>query len=156
MNFTIRPAQKSDVPAILNLINELAIFEREPDAVEVTEEDLLRDGFKEKPDFVCIVAENNNKIEGIALMYYRYSTWKGRVLHLEDLIVRESFRGKGLGSALLDEVVKFGKQQKVRRISWEVLDWNTPAIEFYEKKGANVMRDWHVVQLDEEAINNYN
>lgn len=155
MDFNIRKAKKEDMPMVHELIKDLAIFEKEPDAVEVTISDLERDGFDQNPEFMCFVAEKENRIEGLALVYYRYSTWKGKVLHLEDLIVKESSRGTGLGTALLDEVVRFGKEQKVKRISWEVLDWNTPAIDFYEKKGANVLRDWHVVQLDEPGIKNY-
>ena len=94
-------------------------------------------------------------VEGIALVYGRYSTWKGETLHLEDLIVSEEKRGYGLGTLLLDEVVRYGHSLKVKRISWEVLDWNEPAIAFYEKKGAKVMRDWDVVQLNEKGIETY-
>lgn len=155
MSFTIRNAQKEDMPQVLGLIKELAVFEKEPEAVEVTVKELEQDGFGEYPAFHCFVAEVNSKIEGIALVYHRYSTWKGKALHLEDLIVSESMRGTGLGTALLDQVVKYGHILGVKRINWEVLDWNEPAIAFYEKKGANVMRDWDVVQLNEEAINNY-
>ena len=155
MSFTIRNAQKEDMPQVLGLIKELAVFEKEPEAVEVTVKELEQDGFGEHPAFHCFVAEVNSKIEGIALVYHRYSTWKGKALHLEDLIVSESMRGTGLGTALLDQVVKYGHILGVKRINWEVLDWNEPAIAFYEKKGANVMRDWDVVQLNEEAINNY-
>ena len=111
--------------------------------------------FKNNPEFVCLVAENGPSIEGLALMYYRYSTWKGKVLHLEDLIVSEKFRGNGIGTLLLDEVVKYGKQFGVKRINWEVIDWNEPAIAFYEKKGAKVLRDWDVVHLNEQGINDY-
>lgn len=140
---------------VLNLIRALAVFEKEPDAVEITEAYLMEKGFGSHPAFQCFVAEMNNNIEGIALVYKRFSTWKGEVLHLEDLIVSHEMRGKGLGEALLNEVVKYGNLLGVKRISWEVLDWNTPAIEFYEKKCANVMRDWNVVQLDEKGIKNY-
>ena len=150
-----RLATKQDMPRVLELIQELAIFEKEPDAVEVTLSDLEQDGFGINPKFTCFVVEIEGNVEGIALVYTRYSTWKGEVLHLEDLIVSEKCRGKGLGSRLLDTVVKYGKEKGVRRISWEVLDWNEPAIEFYEKKGANVMRDWDVVHLDQQAIENY-
>ena len=111
--------------------------------------------FGEHPAFTCFVAEVNGTVEGTALVYNRYSTWKGIVLHLEDLIVSEAMRGTGLGTALLDEVVRFGYRAGVKRISWEVLDWNEPAIAFYEKKGARVMRDWDVVQLDEAGIKEY-
>lgn len=155
MDFTIRNARKEDMTQVLSLIKELALFEKEPDAVEVTVEELEKDGFGDNPAFHCFVAEVNSKIKGIALIYNRYSTWKGRAIHLEDLIVNESMRGSGLGTALLDEVIKYGHNLGVKRINWEVLDWNEPAIDFYEKKGANVMRDWDVVQLSETAIKNY-
>ena len=155
MEFQIRWAKKKDLSQILDLIKALAIFEREPDAVEIDEAYLEEKGFGEHPSFQCIVAEAGGKIEGMALVYKRFSTWKGEVLHLEDLIVNQSMRGQGLGEALLNEVVKYGGELGVKRISWEVLDWNTPAIEFYEKKGANVMRDWNVVQLNEEGIKKF-
>lgn len=155
MNFTIRTASKNDMPQVLNLIKQLAVFEKEPDAVEVTLTDLENDGFGENPAFHCFVAEVNGTIEGMALVYNRYSTWKGKALHLEDLIVNETMRGTGIGSALLDEVVKYGYHLGVKRINWEVLDWNEPAIVFYEKNGANVMREWNVVHLNEQAIKNY-
>lgn len=155
MNYSIRDSRAEDMEQVLGLVQELALFEKEPQAVEVTREDLVRDGFGEKKLFHCFVAELDNQIIGIALVYPRYSTWKGPVIHLEDLIVSQKMRGSGLGTALLNEVVKYGHKLGVKRISWEVLDWNEPAIEFYEKKGANVMRDWDVVQLNEEAIANY-
>jgi len=155
MTFTIRNAKKSDMPQVLSLIKELAVFEKEPEAVEVTIRDLENDGFSENPSFHCFVAEVHGKIEGMALVYNRYSTWKGKALHLEDLIVSDVMRGSGIGSALLDEVVKYGHHLGVKRITWEVLDWNEPAIVFYEKKGANIMRDWNVVHLNEQAIKNY-
>lgn len=155
MDYIIREALKTDMPQVLNLIKELATFEKEPDAVEVTIEDLMNDGFGTHPAFNCFVAEVNSKVEGIALIYNRYSTWKGKILHLEDLIVSQSMRGSGLGTALLDEVVKYAHNLGVKRINWEVIDWNEPAIAFYEKKGAKVLRDWDVVQLSEEGIINY-
>ena len=150
-----RLATKKDMPRVLELIKELAVFEREPDEVEVTVKDLEDDGFGDNPKFTCFVVEVNNKVEGIALVYPRHSTWKGEVIHLEDLVVSKSSRGLGLGTILLDEVVKFAKNLGVKRVSWEVLDWNEPAIKFYESKGATIMRDWDVVQLNEEAIHNY-
>jgi ribosomal protein S18 acetylase RimI-like enzyme len=150
-----RLAVKQDMPRVLELIQELATFERETNAVEVTLTDLEKDGFGSSPKFVCFVLEIDNSVEGIAIVYTRYSTWKGEVLHLEDLIVSEKCRGKGLGTKLLDAVVNHGKDMGVKRISWEVLDWNEPAIKFYESKGANVMRDWDVVQLDKNGIENY-
>lgn len=151
----IRRAVESDVPDILRLIRELADFEREPEAVEVTEEDLLRAGFGPEPLFECLLAFRDAEVVGLALYYYRFSTWKGRALHLEDLIVSERFRGKGIGSLLLDEVVELGRRQGLRRIYWEVLEWNRPAIDFYESRGATIMEDWRMVHLGEEAITNY-
>lgn len=155
MNYHIREAHKADMPQVLQLIVELAVFEKEPDAVEVTVEELESKGFGTAPDFHCFVAEIETKIIGMALVFTRFSTWKGRVLHLEDLIVSEHFRGYGIGTALLDEVVKYAAKFKVKRVSWEVLDWNTPAIDFYETKGADVKRDWDVVHLDSNGIKNY-
>ncbi len=152
MNFNIRNAQTEDMSEVLQLIHELAVFEKEEDAVEVTIADLQRDGFGKEKLFHCFVADTEDGIGGMALVYPRYSTWKGPVIHLEDLIVTEKMRGTGLGSALLTEVVKYGSQLGVKRISWEVIDWNEPAIAFYEKKGARVMRDWDVVQLDEKGM----
>jgi len=155
MNFEIRKALKKDMPDVLSLIKALAVFEKEPNAVNITIKDLERDGFGSQPAFYCFVAEVNNKVEGIALVYKRYSTWKGSVLHLEDLIVSQKMRGTGIGTALLNEVIKYGHSLNVKRINWEVLDWNESAIAFYEKKGAKVLRDWDVVQLDEKGIKNY-
>jgi len=155
MNTSIRLANKNDMKSVLDLIVELAIFEKEPNAVEVTLENLEEDGYGKLPKFTCFVAEADSKILGAALVYMRYSTWKGNILHLEDLIVKQKMRGNGLGTALLNEVVKFGDKLGVKRISWEVLDWNEPAIKFYEKKGADVKRDWDVVHLNENGIKNY-
>jgi len=152
MKFSIRKARTEDMGQVLQLIQELASFEKEEDAVEVTSEDLINDGFGDEKLFQCFVAETEGAIVGMALVYPRYSTWKGPVIHLEDLIVTEQMRGSGLGSALLTEVVKYGNSLGVKRISWEVIDWNEPAITFYEKKGARVMRDWDVVQLDEQGM----
>ncbi len=155
MNYKIREATKGDMPQVLELIKELASFEKEAGAVTVTSEDLVHDGFGEDKLFHCFVGELDDTIIGMALVYPRYSTWKGPVLHLEDLIVTEKMRGSGIGNALLAKVVQYGYGLGVKRISWEVLDWNEPAISFYERKGANVMRDWDVVQLDEKGIKNF-
>lgn len=150
-----RLALRQDMPRVLELVQELAIFEKEPHAVEITVSDLENDGFGTDPKFTCFVVEVDKTIEGIALVYTRYSTWKGQALHLEDLIVSQKCRGQGLGTLLLDTVVKHAKKLGVKRVSWEVLDWNESAIKFYESKGANVMRDWDVVHLDQNGINNY-
>lgn len=155
MEFSIREAHPKDMVHVLRLIKELAEFENEPDAVEVNADDLIDHGFGDQKSYHCFVAEHNHTIVGMALVYPRFSTWKGRVIHLEDLIVTEKMRGSGLGSALLNEVVKYAHELGVKRLSWEVLDWNEPAIRFYEAKGAHVMRDWDVVQLDEKGIQKY-
>lgn len=151
----IRKATKNDMPSVLELIQELATFEKEPDAVVVTVADLIRDGFSENPLFQCFVAEVDGEIIGMALFYYRFSTWKGKTIHLEDLIVKESKRGTGAGFALYKEIIKQGKAENVRRIEWNVLDWNTPAIDFYEKSGAKVLGDWRVVHMDDKGIEQF-
>ena len=151
----IRKATKNDMPSVLELIQELATFEKEPDAVVVTVDDLIRDGFSENPLFQCFIAEVDGEIIGMALFYYRYSTWKGKTIHLEDLIVKENKRGTGAGFALYKEIIKQGKSENVRRIEWNVLDWNTPAIDFYEKSGAKVLGDWRVVHMDDKGIEQF-
>lgn len=143
------------MPAVLELIRELAAFEREPDAVVVTVDELVKDGFGPDPLFYTFIAEVNNEIIGIALFYYRYSTWKGKTIHLEDLIVKQDKRGTGAGSALYKEVIKFAKQEGVRRVEWVVLNWNTHAIQFYERSGAAIMKDWLTVQMNEEGITKF-
>ena len=149
----IRKGEKEDMPAILELIKELAIFEKEPEAVVVTESDLVRDGFSTNPLFYTFIAEVEGEIIGMALYYYRYSTWKGKTIHLEDLIVKEKSRGTGAGYALYAEIIAQGKKENVRRIEWNVLDWNTPAIDFYNKSGAKLLEDWRVVHMDGAGIN---
>ena len=149
----IRKGNPEDMEAVLVLIQELADFENESNAVVITVEDLVRDGFSSTPLFHVFVAEVETQIVGIALYYYRYSTWKGKTIHLEDLVVKENMRGSGVGFALYAEVIKQGKKDKVRRIEWNVLDWNTPAINFYKNSGAKILDDWRVAQMNEEAIN---
>lgn len=155
MENTIRRFKREDLPQILELIRELAAFEKEPDAVEVTVTELEREGLGENPLFTCFVAEENGKIEGMALVYFRFSTWKGRTVHLEDLIVRQEKRGTGLGGALYKKVIEYALEQGVKRCEWVVLDWNTPAIEFYERSGATVLTDWNTVQMDEESMKRF-
>ncbi|CAM3345963.1 GNAT family N-acetyltransferase [Aequorivita lipolytica] len=161
----VRKATKEDMPQVLELIKELAIFENEPNAVEVTVTDLQNEGFGENPLFTCFVAEldasaslsdqNSDEIVGAALIYYRFSTWKGRTLHLEDLIVNETHRGKGIGEALYKQVMQFAYDRGLKRVAWDVLDWNKGAIKFYERSGANIMKDWRVVHMDEKGLKNY-
>lgn len=151
----IRKATKEDMPEVLNLIHELAVFENEPDAVEISVEDLETEGLGNAPLFQCLVAEKNDEIVGTALFYYRFSTWKGRSLHLEDLIVKASERSKGIGEALYKKVMEFALEKGIKRVAWEVLDWNEGAIRFYERTGAQVMSEWRVVHFTQDNIRNY-
>ena len=121
----------------------------------MTVDDLQKDGFGDNPAFKCFVAEVNNEVHGTAIVYNRFSTWKGKIIHLEDLVVSHKMRGHGIGTALLDKVVMYGYELGVKRINWEVLDWNEGAIKLYEAKGAKILRDWDVVHLDEKGIKNY-
>ncbi|MCO6161490.1 GNAT family N-acetyltransferase [Flavobacterium sp. NRK F7] len=148
----IRKGTIQDMPAVLALIKELAEFEKEPNAVEVTLSDLERDGFSNTPLFQTFVAEQDNAVIGVALYYYRYSTWKGKTIHLEDLVVKEDKRGTGAGFALYSQIIQQGHKEGVKRIEWNVLDWNTHAITFYEKSGAKILQDWKVVQMNKEGI----
>ena len=148
----IREANPSDMSSVLRLIKELAKFENEPEAVEVTVENLINSGFKKNPSFKAYVAEKEERIVGMALFYERYSTWKGKAIHLEDLIVEEEFRGKGIGNALYTEVLKYAYKNNFKRVAWEVLDWNTPAIDFYESTGAKLLKEWRVVHMDEKSL----
>lgn len=155
MNYSIRKAKKEDLPQILELIQELAEFEKEPDAVEVDLQELKEAGFGPNALYTCFVARVGDRIEGMALVYFRFSTWKGRTIHLEDLIVREKMRGTGLGSALYKKVIEYSLEIGVKRCEWVVLDWNKPAIDFYKRSGAKVFENWHTVQMDEEAMKNF-
>lgn len=155
MNFSIREGKITDMPSVLNLIKELAHFEKEADAVVISVADLEKDGFGNAPLFKTFVAEVDEEIVGMALFYPRYSTWKGPTIHLEDLIVKKSKRGLNIGSALYKKVIEYGYNLGVRRMEWVVLGWNTPAIEFYKKTGAHILDDWKTVQMDELAIKNY-
>lgn len=142
MSIEIRQGTKADIPFALNLVKELAVYEKAPNEVEVTIEEMTDWGFGSDKQFDFFVALENNVIVGLALYYYKYSTWKGKCLFLEDIIVTESQRGKGLGKLLFDKVVQVAKEQKVRRMEWQVLDWNTPAIEFYKKYDATLDGEW--------------
>ncbi len=155
MSLLIRPAIATDMDAVLKLITELAVFEKEPDAVDISKETLVKYGLGENPLFHCFVAEKNSKIIGMALVYFRFSTWKGRSLHLEDLIVSETYRGTGAGKALYNEVMKFGHKNSVGRVEWVVLDWNKNAIEFYQKSGATLLKDWYLAQMDKDKLATY-
>ncbi|WP_299012676.1 GNAT family N-acetyltransferase [uncultured Polaribacter sp.] len=155
MSFLIRLATKEDMQAVHNLITELAIFEKEPNAVEITVADLIKDGFSENPKFKVFVAEQENVIIGIALFYERFSTWKGRTIHLEDLIVTKEKQKIGAGKALYTAVLKYAYDNNYKRVAWEVIDWNTNAIDFYKSTGATYLNNWSVVQMNDENLESF-
>ena len=151
----IRKAERSDMVSVLGLIKELAEFEREPKSVSINVDDLINDGFCNDPKFRCLVAEKNKKVIGMALFYGRYSTWKGKTLHLEDLIVKKKFRGQGIGKELYKKFIEIAQNEGVRRAEWVALDWNVKAIKFYKNSGAKVLSDWKTIQIDKKSIKNY-
>ena len=153
----IRKAKSSDVKDIIRLLVELAVYEKEPDAVKVTEEELIRDGFGSNPRFSCLLAELNSEIVGLAFYTPRYSTWVGDTLHLEDLIVTEKMRGKGIGTILYKSFLEEARRRDVNRVEWSVLDWNKPAIDFYKKTGAIIdgLNQWKIVRMNKQIIDDY-
>ena len=155
MSFTIRLAQKNDMRSVHDLIVELAEFEREPQAVVITIADLERDGFSDHPKFKVFVAEEDGLIIGMALFYERFSTWKGKVIHLEDLIVTESKRKLGVGKALYIKLMEFAYENNYKRVAWEVLDWNQNAIYFYESTGAQLLKEWRVVHMTSRDLEKF-
>jgi GNAT superfamily N-acetyltransferase len=153
MAIRIRPAIAADVPQILAFIRALAAYEREPDAVTANEADLRRDGFGPNPFYFCLIAENNGAPAGFAFYFFNYSTWLGRPgLYLEDIFVLPEFRGLGIGKKLLQQVAAIAVEKDCRRLQWEVLDWNTPAIEFYRAVGAEFLDEWRNVRVTGEAL----
>jgi GNAT superfamily N-acetyltransferase len=152
MDVIIRKGKETDLPALLNLIFELAEFEKAPDAVTNTVEEMTRDGFGKNPAFEFFVAEYGNQVIGIALYFIKYSTWKGKGIYLDDLIVTEKFRGKGVGKKLFDQVIKVAKTINAKQLHWQVLDWNEAAIRFYKSYGASVDHEWLDCKLTEEQL----
>lgn len=156
MEIKIRKGELSDIADALNLIKELAEYENAPNEVETSIESMTEDGFGDGNLFKFLVAESDNKVIGIAVYFYTYSTWKGRVLYLEDLVVKESFRRHGIGKMLFDELVSIAVETKCKRMSWQVLEWNEPAIKFYEKIGAEFDGEWINCRLTYNDLKNYN
>ena len=152
----IRIGDKSDLPQTLSLIKELAAYEKAPLEVEVTLTEMEGWGFGENKIFDFFVAEENNTIIGIALYYYKYSTWKGKCIFLEDIIVTESRRGEGIGKKLFEEVVKVAAKEKVRRLEWQVLDWNESAIQFYKKFNSHLDEEWINCKLTDRELEKFN
>ena len=155
MEIIIRKAMKKDSNAIHNLIIELAIFEKEPDSVKVSALEIENHGFGSKPLFECIVAEINDVVVGMALYYPRYSTWRGPTFHLEDLIVSEKYKGKGIGTKLYSAFIRKSYNLGVQRVEWNVLNWNTQAVNFYKNSGATVLNDWDTVQMHRLEMGKY-
>ncbi len=138
----VRKGEEKDIASALALVKELALYEKAPAEVEVSVEEMSNWGFGKDKIFDFFVAEVAGKTVGIALYYYKYSTWKGKCLFLEDIIVTEKMRGQGIGHLLFEEVAKVARQQEVRRMEWQVLDWNQPAIKFYEKYKSHFDPEW--------------
>lgn len=147
-NITIREATIDDCPRMLELVHELAVFERAPDEVTVTMEHFIQSGFGDKPVWWAIVAEVDGVVVGFALYYIRYSTWKGQRMYLEDILVTEEWRGKGAGKLLMDKLIQIAKAKGFSGMLWQVLDWNEPAINFYKKYNAKFDPEWVNVSIE--------
>ena len=154
-NLIIRKGRKEDLPAVLELIRELALFEKAPEQVTNTLDAMENDGFGEKPVFGLHVAELNSVIVGMALYFVKYSTWKGKGLYLDDLVVTEKHRGKGIGTKLLHAYLTIAKEINANQAHWQVLDWNAPAIELYKKMGASIEKEWLDCKLTAQQIREY-
>jgi GNAT superfamily N-acetyltransferase len=149
---SIRRAEKTDMAAVFQLVKELAEYEKAPEEVIVTEADYIRDGFGDKPLFGCLVAERNGIILGISFYYWRYSTWKGKRLYLEDLVVNDKQRGSGIGKLLFERTVQEAIDQQCSGMMWQILDWNEPAIRFYKKYDAFISEEWLNGSLDADQM----
>ena len=152
MSMNIRRAVKEDCPRLLELIQELAVYEKAPDEVSVTLEHFEASGFGENPVWWAFVAEENGIVTGFALYYIRYSTWKGQRMYLEDILVTENSRGKGLGKLLMDRLIEEAKEKRFNAIVWQVLEWNEPAINFYKKYNADFDPEWINCSIDLNKI----
>lgn len=151
----IRKAIKKDIPVIIDLIKELALYEKAPQEVTITAKQLEEDGFGEAPLFWILLAENEDEVLGMSFYYIRYSTWKGKCLYLEDIVVKEAHRRGGIGKKLFDATVAEAKEMNAALMCWQVLDWNAPAIAFYKKYNANFDDEWLNCKMTAEQIKNY-
>lgn len=154
-SINIRKGTPKDIPAVLKLIRELALYEKAPQEVTNTEEAMNRDGFGENPVFSLLVAEMEEQVVGMAIYFIKYSTWKGKGVYLDDIVVNEKFRGQGIGKLLLDEVIRDCKSMGAKQLHWQVLDWNEPAIGFYKNYDATFDTEWINCKLTEEQILNF-
>jgi GNAT superfamily N-acetyltransferase len=155
MEYSIRNGRQSDIPHIFNLIQELAIFENSLSEVEISQDKLEEDGFGKNPLFKFFVAESEGKVIGLALFFTYYSTWKGKSIYIEDLVVKESFRGIGIGKMLLREVVKYAKENDFDNVIWQVLNWNQSSIDFYLATGATLDNKWINCRLNKDKMTNF-
>lgn len=151
----IRVAVKEDCPRLMELVNELALYEKAPEEVTVTLDEFIDAGFGDKPVWKAFVAEVDGIIVGFAVYYIRYSTWKGNRMYLEDLIVTEEYRGKKIGKLLFDRLIAEAKELGFSGMVWQVLDWNEPALNFYNKYEANIEAGWLNASLSKEQLQNY-
>lgn len=145
---TLRKAESFDIPLIFSLVKELALFERAPEEVTATIEDYEINGFSDKPLFDAFILFENDQLVGFALWYFRFSTWKGKRLYLEDLFIKSEFRSKGYGKLLMEATIQEAKVTNSKGLMWQVLDWNTTAIDFYKKYGARFDSEWINVHID--------
>ena len=150
----IREGLKEDLPKVLELISELADYEKALEEVTITLDDLENDGFGETSYYSFLVAEHNETIIGLSFYFIRYSTWKGKFLYLEDFIIKKEYRNRGIGSLLFEATIDVCKKQNLNGMIWQVLDWNTPAIEFYKKYNASISTDWFNGKLTKDQISN--
>jgi GNAT superfamily N-acetyltransferase len=155
MSITLRVAQKEDCPHLIELVNELAVFEKLPQEVTVSLQEFEDAGFGNNPVWKAFVAVDNDVIIGFALYYIRFSTWKGRRVYLEDFIVTEEYRGKGIGKLLFERIIQETKELGYSGMVWQVLDWNEPAIGFYKKYEANIEEGWLNASLSKEQVSKY-
>ena len=151
-NITIRKAETNDFESIYGLIKELAVFENEPNEPSNPIKNFIEEGTAKQPKFQVLVAEQNLEIIGIALYYYGYSTWKGSMLYLDDLVVKETHRRKGIGKLLLDELIGIAKEERLNQMRWHVLDWNESAIQFYKKYPVTFDNTWITVKIEKEHL----
>lgn len=151
----VRPATKADIPSVHALIRELAEYEKAPLEVTNTVDEMLRDGFGEQPVFYCQVAEHDSKVIGMAIYFIKYSTWKGKGVYLDDIVVTESMRKKGVGAKLLDAVIRHAAELNAKQLHWQVLDWNEPAIAFYKNYEVDFDKEWINCKMNAEQIRDY-
>jgi len=153
MNIIIRNAKKTDIKIVFELIKKIAIYEKRPTEVELSEAQLRKDGFGKNPAYKLIVAEANGTVIGFGMYYPTYSSWKGRSLYLHELFVEEKYRNKGVGKKIFEKIVRIAKKEKVGRLEWRVLNWNTPAIELYKKYNTLIENEWLKCELTKKQLN---